>query len=65
MSLCFWIFAFTKRCGRSARAHGISTISDEIENSLQEEKTILVKGSRFMRMERVVALLTGEKGAVH
>ena len=28
-------------------------------------KTILVKGSRFMRMERVVALLAGEKAAVH
>jgi len=27
--------------------------------------TILVKGSRFMRMERVVAALTGETGAAH
>jgi len=24
-----------------------------------------VKGSRFMRMERIVAQLTGEKGAAH
>ncbi|HTP63501.1 MAG TPA: UDP-N-acetylmuramoyl-tripeptide--D-alanyl-D-alanine ligase [Burkholderiales bacterium] len=28
-------------------------------------KTLLVKGSRFMKMERVVAALTGEKGAAH
>jgi hypothetical protein len=25
----------------------------------------LVKGSRFMRMERIVAQLTGAKGAAH
>ena len=38
---------------------------NEIKNSLQKEKTILVKGSRFMKMERVVALLTGEKAVAH
>jgi murE/murF fusion protein len=41
---------------------------DDIEKLMRkkiEARTILVKGSRFMRMERVVALLAGEKGAVH
>jgi UDP-N-acetylmuramoyl-tripeptide--D-alanyl-D-alanine ligase len=38
---------------------------NDISSSLKEIKTILVKGSRFMRMERVVAALTGEKGAAH
>ena len=33
---------------------------NEIPSSLKSTKTILVKGSRFMRMERVVALLVGE-----
>jgi len=32
----------------------------DIGKSLQGARTILVKGSRFMKMERVVALLTGE-----
>jgi UDP-N-acetylmuramoyl-tripeptide--D-alanyl-D-alanine ligase len=30
-----------------------------------EAKTILIKGSRFMKMERVVSMLTGEKGGAH
>ena len=41
---------------------------DEVEKLVEKTKTaktVLVKGSRFMRMERVVALLTGEKGAAH
>ncbi len=37
----------------------------EIEASLKGVKTVLVKGSRFMKMERVVALLTGEKVSAH
>jgi UDP-N-acetylmuramoyl-tripeptide--D-alanyl-D-alanine ligase len=37
----------------------------EIRANLKEAKTILVKGSRFMKMERLVALLTGEKGEAH
>jgi murE/murF fusion protein len=38
---------------------------NEIPGRLKNIKTILVKGSRFMRMERVVALLAGERAAVH
>jgi UDP-N-acetylmuramyl pentapeptide synthase len=38
---------------------------NEIPADLQAIKTILVKGSRFMRMERVVAALTGEKATAH
>ncbi len=38
---------------------------NEIASSLRNTKTLLVKGSRFMRMERIVAQLTGEKGAAH
>jgi UDP-N-acetylmuramoyl-tripeptide--D-alanyl-D-alanine ligase len=41
---------------------------DDIERLKQrniEAKTILVKGSRFMKMERVVSMLTGEKGGAH
>ncbi len=38
---------------------------NEIPSSLTSMKTVLVKGSRFMRMERVVALLAGEKAEVH
>jgi UDP-N-acetylmuramyl pentapeptide synthase len=33
---------------------------NEISSNLKNTKTILVKGSRFMRMERVVAALVGE-----
>jgi UDP-N-acetylmuramoyl-tripeptide--D-alanyl-D-alanine ligase len=38
---------------------------DELVASLQRSGTILVKGSRFMRMERVVAALTGEAAGGH
>jgi UDP-N-acetylmuramoyl-tripeptide--D-alanyl-D-alanine ligase len=38
---------------------------NEIPSGLKNTKTILVKGSRFMRMERVVAVLSGEKGTSH
>jgi len=38
---------------------------NEISSSLKNTKTMLVKGSRFMRMERVVAALTGEKEMAH
>jgi len=38
---------------------------NDIPSGLKGKTTILVKGSRFMRMERVVALLSGEKVTVH
>jgi UDP-N-acetylmuramyl pentapeptide synthase len=41
---------------------------DSIEKLANETKgvtTMLVKGSRFMKMERVVAVLTGQKEAAH
>ena len=38
---------------------------NEIAASLKSARTILVKGSRFMRMERIVAGLTGEKAMAH
>ncbi len=38
---------------------------NEIPSSLKSTKTMLVKGSRFMRMERVVAALMGEKAGAH
>jgi UDP-N-acetylmuramoyl-tripeptide--D-alanyl-D-alanine ligase len=37
----------------------------EIPSSLKTMKTILVKGSRFMKMERIIAELTGEKAKAH
>ena len=38
---------------------------NDMTTSLKDVKTVLVKGSRFMKMERVVELLTGEKGGAH
>jgi len=38
---------------------------NEIPSGLKSARTVLVKGSRFMKMERVVAVLTGESGAAH
>ena len=38
---------------------------NEIPSSLKSTRTMLVKGSRFMRMERVVAALTGDKAGAH
>ena len=46
-----------------------STSPEDLAAALQPEldadTTVLVKGSRFMRMERVVALLTDEQEEEH
>ena len=38
---------------------------EELTEKAKEARTILVKGSRFMKMERVVAALVGEKVVAH
>jgi UDP-N-acetylmuramoyl-tripeptide--D-alanyl-D-alanine ligase len=45
-------------------AHHFENI-DELVQQAQGAKSLLVKGSRFMQMERVVARLTGEKAGGH
>ena len=63
------LFAFGPAATESVTAFGDGARHfhdwNEIPANLNNVKTILVKGSRFMRMERVVAALTGEKVAVH
>ncbi len=62
-----FLFAFGSAAKESATAFGGRHFEDlnEIKTSLKEAKTILVKGSRFMKMERLVSLLTGEKAGGH
>jgi UDP-N-acetylmuramoyl-tripeptide--D-alanyl-D-alanine ligase len=38
---------------------------EHLQSGLPAAATVLVKGSRFMRMERLVAALTGESGGAH
>jgi UDP-N-acetylmuramoyl-tripeptide--D-alanyl-D-alanine ligase len=61
------LLAFGAAAKESAAAFGGKHFQDvnEIKENLKDARTILVKGSRFMQMERVVALLTGEKGKAH
>jgi UDP-N-acetylmuramoyl-tripeptide--D-alanyl-D-alanine ligase len=41
---------------------GIDAVVTQLAEEAAEGDTILVKGSRFMRMERVIAAITGNGG---
>jgi len=52
--------------GEGARHYGdIDALLAELEPCLERGVTVLVKGSRFMRMERVVQALTGAQTGGH
>jgi len=60
-------FGASSRASVAAFGAGAKHFDDwnEIPAALKDTRTMLVKGSRFMRMERVVAALTGEKAGAH
>lgn len=68
-SLC----AFGDQAGEAVAAFGapalhaqsIEQLLERVQACATPQATLLVKGSRFMRMERVVNALTGETGGVH
>jgi UDP-N-acetylmuramoyl-tripeptide--D-alanyl-D-alanine ligase len=61
------LLAFGSAAKDSAAAFGGRHFENlqDIEAGLAGAKTILVKGSRFMKMERLVELLTGARGGGH
>jgi len=63
------LFALGEASRESAAAFGEGArhfeAPDALAQALPPAATILVKGSRFMRMERVVAALTGDAKGVH
>ena len=68
-SLC----AFGAQTGEAVAAFGaagshagsIEQLLERVHASATPQATLLIKGSRFMRMERVVNALTGEMGGAH
>ena len=63
------LFGFGNSSKDSVSAFGAGGRHFDDLNALAEKaneaKTVLVKGSRFMKMENLVALMTGEKGGGH
>ncbi|MBK8063650.1 MAG: UDP-N-acetylmuramoyl-tripeptide--D-alanyl-D-alanine ligase [Betaproteobacteria bacterium] len=52
--------------GEGARHYAsVEDLIDALRRALDPGATVLVKGSRFMRMERVVGALTGDSAEVH
>ena len=49
----------------ASHAQSIEQLLERVQACATPQATLLVKGSRFMRMERVVNALTGETGGVH
>jgi len=64
-----FLFAFGPAAEESSKAFGTGGKHfqdlNQIKAGLKDAKTILVKGSRFMKMERVVEWLAGEKAGGH
>jgi UDP-N-acetylmuramoyl-tripeptide--D-alanyl-D-alanine ligase len=63
------LFALGEASADAARAFGAAarhfSSPEELVRALPRDATLLVKGSRFMRMERVVAALTGAAEGAH
>jgi UDP-N-acetylmuramoyl-tripeptide--D-alanyl-D-alanine ligase len=61
------VLSFGDLSRQASRAFGGKHLEDlnELPANLRDARTILVKGSRFMRMERAVALLAGEQAGAH
>jgi UDP-N-acetylmuramoyl-tripeptide--D-alanyl-D-alanine ligase len=63
------LYALGEASREAVRAFGAGArhfaTAEDLVRALPREATLLVKGSRFMRMERVVAALTGETERTH
>ncbi len=49
----------------ASQAHSIEQLIERVQACATPQATLLVKGSRFMRMERVVSALTGDTEEAH